>query len=106
MTGRILVLNGVGSVGKSSVARAVQALAGSVWLHAPMDAFLEMLPAPLQDSAEGFAYLPGPGGVRVESGPVGRRLMAALPGAVLALAEAGNVIFDAVLGAEEVARSA
>ena len=46
---RIAVLNGIGSVGKSSIARALQAIASQPMLHVQMDAFLDMLPAALQD---------------------------------------------------------
>jgi chloramphenicol 3-O-phosphotransferase len=42
--GRIVVLNGIGSVGKSFVAKALQALVTEPFLHVQMDAFLDMLP--------------------------------------------------------------
>ncbi|RUX39342.1 chloramphenicol phosphotransferase, partial [Mesorhizobium sp. M4A.F.Ca.ET.050.02.1.1] len=49
MTARIVPLNEVGSAGKSSIARALQATTAKPFLHVPMDAFLEMLPEALQD---------------------------------------------------------
>ena len=45
MTARIVLLNGVSSVGKGSVAKALQKIASRPMLHAQMDALLEMLPA-------------------------------------------------------------
>ncbi|WP_258588919.1 phosphotransferase-like protein [Mesorhizobium sp. AR02] len=56
MTARIIVLNGVGSAGKSSVARALQAITAAPFLHVQMDSFLAMLPDALQDHADGFCY--------------------------------------------------
>jgi chloramphenicol 3-O phosphotransferase len=92
------VLNGAGSVGKSTLARAIQATASVPFLHVQMDAFLEMLPPALQDGPEGFAYLPGPAGVEIEMGPVGARLIDGMHRAVAALATAGNdLIFDTVM---------
>jgi chloramphenicol 3-O phosphotransferase len=43
-TARIVLLNGVGSVGKSSIAKALQAITSEPFLHVQMDAFLDMLP--------------------------------------------------------------
>jgi len=40
----VIILNGVGSVGKSSTARALQAITAEPFLHVAMDAFLDMLP--------------------------------------------------------------
>jgi chloramphenicol 3-O phosphotransferase len=45
MTARIVLINGVSSVGKGSVAKALQKIASRPMLHVQMDAFLEMLPA-------------------------------------------------------------
>ncbi len=42
---RVVILNGVGSVGKSTIAKALQEIAHDSFLHVPMDSFLEMLPA-------------------------------------------------------------
>lgn len=99
---RIIVLNGVGSVGKTSVARALQALAPVPLLHVQMDVFLEMLPEALQEGPEGFAYREGPEGVEITSGPAGRRLIRGMHHAVAALAGQGNrVVFDTVMEAPE-----
>ena len=41
---RIIILNGVGSAGKGSIAKALQQIASRPFLHVEMDAFLAMLP--------------------------------------------------------------
>lgn len=101
---RIVVLNGVGSVGKSSLARAVPARARLPLLHVAMDQFLDMLPEHLQDDPAGISYQPGAAGVEVVVGPVGARLLDGMLGAVVALAEAGcDLVFDTVMDQEAMA---
>jgi chloramphenicol 3-O phosphotransferase len=100
--GRIIMLNGVGSAGKSSIAKALQTIAGRPWLHVQMDAFLEMLPEAWQDHPESFAYKTieedGKPSVAITGGPVGLRLMRGMRAAIAALAEAGNdLIIDDVM---------
>lgn len=95
---RIMVLNGVGSVGKSSLARALQMRARLPLLHVAMDSFLEMLPESMQDHPDGISYQATALAVEVRVGPVGERLLAGMIEAVAALAEAGNdLIFDTVM---------
>lgn len=98
----VLLLNGPGSAGKSSVARAVQRRAIAPFLHVAMDAFLDMLPERLFGRAEGLVFRPvveaGHPALAVETGETCRRLLDGIPGAVAALAKAGsNVIVDEVL---------
>ncbi|HMS93869.1 MAG TPA: hypothetical protein PKA03_01350 [Tabrizicola sp.] len=101
---RIVILNGVGSVGKSSLARALQARARLPLLHVAMDGFLEMLPLALQDHLVGVSYERTERGVEVRVGPVGARLLDGMLGAVAALAEAGNdLVFDTVMDRETMA---
>jgi chloramphenicol 3-O phosphotransferase len=100
--GRIIQLNGVGSAGKSSIAKALQQIAGGPWLHLQMDTFLEMLPQAWQDHPEAFAYETimedGKPSVVITGGPVGERLMRGMRAAIVALAEAGNdLIIDDVM---------
>ena len=101
-SGRIVVLNGVGSVGKSSVARALQAIAGQPMLHVQMDAFLDMLPEALQDHPDAFTYETiheaGKPLVVIKGGPVGERLMRGMIHAIAAMAAQGNnLIVDEVM---------
>jgi chloramphenicol 3-O phosphotransferase len=44
VSARIIILNGVGSVGKSSIAKALQTITTEPLLHVAIDAFIEMLP--------------------------------------------------------------
>ena len=53
---RIILLNGVGSAGKSSIARALQNLAADVFLHVQMDSFFAMLPPVCIGRADGFVF--------------------------------------------------
>ena len=102
MTTTVILLNGVGSAGKSSLSRAFQAIAREPFLHVQMDAFFDMLPAGLIGHPDGVQFIPlesdGPPEVAVRSGPVASRLFDAIPAAVAALAAAGNnVIVDDVI---------
>jgi chloramphenicol 3-O phosphotransferase len=101
---RIVLLNGVGSVGKSSIAKALQAIASEPFLHVQMDAFLDMLPAAYQDHPDTFSYETllehGKPVVVIKGGPVGDRLMGGMRDAIAALAAAGNnlIVDDVMMG--------
>lgn len=108
MPSRILLLNGVGSAGKGSIASALQDQLDDVFLHVEMDAFLEMLPDRMLDDADGFLFEQvedaGSPAVQVSAGAVGRTLMLGMRRAVRALADAGNhLIVDEVATAAEIA---
>ena len=106
MTANIVLLNGVGSAGKSSTARALQAMTAEPYLHVEMDAFLEMLPEALQENLPGFAYKTGwedgKPSVAIEAGPVGRRAMQGMRHAIAAMARQGNnlIVDDVMLDGE------
>lgn len=105
-TTRIILLNGVGSSGKTSLAHALQALLASPYLHVQMDAFLGMLPARYLNDAAGFTFSSfvedGRSVVSISSGPVARRAMQGMRHAIVALAEQGNnLIVDEVLLGDE-----
>ncbi|MEQ9334694.1 chloramphenicol phosphotransferase [Thalassobaculum sp.] len=103
---RIVLLNGAGSAGKSSIASALQAIAGRPLLHVQMDAFFDMLPAAYRDHPDTFAFETGVADghpvVAIRAGPVGARLMRGMRRSVAALAGAGNdlVVDDVMLGDE------
>ena len=102
---RVLLLNGVGSAGKSSIAKSLQVITRAPFQHVAMDAFLDMLPAAYQDHPDGFRYETlldrGRPSVAIHSGPVGERLMTGLRAAVAGLAGEGNdLIVDDVLFGE------
>lgn len=99
---RVILLNGVGSAGKSSIARALQVLAREPFLHVEMDTFIDMLPQPLQDHPDGISYevseTSGRPSVAVRTGPIGARVLAGMRYAVAAMAGQGNnLIIDEVL---------
>lgn len=53
---RIVLLNGVGSVGKGSIAKALQTMTSEPFLHVQMDAFLEMLPESSFGRPDGLTF--------------------------------------------------
>jgi chloramphenicol 3-O phosphotransferase len=103
--GRLIILNGVGSAGKSSIAKALQTILPTPWLHIEMDKFCEMLPARYQDHPDGFAYetkeADGQPIVIIGEGPYGARLIRGMRRAIAAMAEEGNdLIVDDVMWGE------
>ncbi len=108
MTAKIVLLNGVGSAGKSSIAKALQTISAAPFLHVQMDAFLGMLPEALQDHADGFSFETvledGKPSVVIRSGPVGARTMRGMRHAIAAMAGQGNnLIVDDVIFGDEMA---
>jgi len=103
---RVIVLNGVGSVGKSSTARALQALTREPFLHVPMDAFFDMMPPRMVGDAEGIVFEPtteqGMASVAIRTGAAFERVMAGMRHAVAAMAGQGNnlIVDDVMLGGE------
>jgi chloramphenicol 3-O phosphotransferase len=105
-TARIVILNGVGSVGKSSIATALQSIATDPYLHLQMDAFMEMLPPAYQEHPDGFSYETlrenGNPLIVVKTGPVGARALRGMRHAVAAMAGQGNsLIVDDVFWEDE-----
>lgn len=106
MTAKIVLLNGVGSAGKSSIARALQEMTAEPYLHVEMDAFLDMLPEALQENLPGFAFRTGWADgkpcVAIEAGPVGRRAMQGMRHAIAAMVRQGNnlIVDDVMLDGE------
>lgn len=102
----IILLNGAGSVGKSSVARALQAITAEPFLHVEMDAFLGMMPERLWDHPDGVIFdamqQRGKPRVTVRSGPVADRTLRGMRRAIAAMAREGNnlIVDDVLLGDE------
>jgi chloramphenicol 3-O phosphotransferase len=99
---RIILLNGVGSVGKSSIAKALQTITREPFLHVAMDVFLEMLPEALWGHPDGIVFETlqegGRPSVVIRSGPTAERLLRGMRQAVAAMARQGNnLIVDDVL---------
>lgn len=107
MVTTIVLLNGVGSVGKSSIAKALQTLTRTPFLHVQMDTFLNMMPETLQAHPDGIFYeareVGGKPAVAVDVGSVGARVLRGMRHAVVAMAaEGNNMIVDDVLLADGV----
>ncbi|MEI9994900.1 MAG: AAA family ATPase [Rhizomicrobium sp.] len=99
---RIILLNGAGSAGKSSLAKALQAELPGVFLHVAMDAFLEMMPARTLGTADGLTFETiqedGKPSVIVTSGPAQERALKGMRHAVAAMADVGcDLIVDEVM---------
>lgn len=102
MAATIILLNGVGSAGKSSLARAIQAQAKSPFLHVQMDSFLFMLPEAYGNDAQTFTFttelVDGHREVAIQSGPLGQKLMTGMRHSIRALADQGlDLVVDDVL---------
>ncbi len=91
---RIVLLNGAGSAGKSSIAKALQGITSDPFLHVAMDTFLDMLPASYQDYPDGLVFTAGERdgkpSVDVSSGPVAERTLRGMRHAIVAMATVGG----------------
>lgn len=99
---QIVILNGIGSVGKSSTAKAIQAITSRPFLHVAMDAFLDMLPETMLSHPDGLMFEASRDHskpiITVRSGPILERVMRGMRHAVAALADQGNnLIVDEVM---------
>lgn len=92
--GKIIILNGTSSSGKTSIVNALQDILDEPFLDVGIDKFIWMLPRrylnrPLWDEVLGLA---------TEAGPVGHRLISGMHQTIAALSRAGNnVVADHVL---------
>ena len=98
----VIVLNGAGSVGKTSTAQALQHIVRRPLLHLSMDAFLEMLPARMFGHPDGYIFETmdedGKPCVIIHGGPVLARLMSGMRHTVAAMAgQANNIVVDEVM---------
>lgn len=101
-TARIVFLNGVGSAGKSAIAKALQAITTEPFLHVAMDAFFAMLPEGMLGHPHGIVFETvedaGNPSVVIRTGPVADRAFRGMRHAIAALAAQGNnLIVDEVL---------
>ncbi|MCC7368261.1 MAG: chloramphenicol phosphotransferase [Chloroflexi bacterium] len=102
----VVLLNGVGSAGKTSVAKALQKITSAPFLHVQMDAFLDMMPEPYLDHPEGLMFetglQDGKPVISIQRGPVAERTFLGMRRAIAAMAQAGNnlIVDDVMLGNE------
>ena len=102
----IILLNGVGSGGKSSIAKALQTITAEPFLHVEMDAFLSMMPERFWDHRDGLTFetvqQDGKPAVVIKSGPVAERTFRGMRHAIAAMARQGNnLIVDDVMLEDE-----
>ena len=103
MHSRVIVLNGVGSVGKSSTAKALQRLAYEPLLHVQGDAFLDMIAPRLWGDPQGIIFKQldsaADPAIEIKLGPALERLMEGMRRSVATLARAGSscIIDDVML---------
>jgi chloramphenicol 3-O phosphotransferase len=99
---QVIILNGIGSVGKSATAKALQAITSKPFLHIEMDVFLDMLPEKILAHPDGLVFEAaqddGKPIIAIRSGPVLQRAMRGMRHAVAAMAAQGNnIIVDEVM---------
>lgn len=99
---QVIILNGIGSVGKSSTARALQAITAEPFLRVVMDAFLDMLPPSMLDHPDGLRFERGQRDglpiIAIKTGPVLERTLRGMRHAIAAMvAEGNNLIVDEVM---------
>jgi chloramphenicol 3-O phosphotransferase len=105
-TSKIVLLNGIGSSGKGSIAKALQTITTEPFLHVEMDAFLDMLPENSFGHPDGLTFEAvlegGKLSVVITSGPVAERTFRGMRHAIAAMARQGNnLIVDDVMMAKE-----
>jgi chloramphenicol 3-O phosphotransferase len=102
----IIFLNGAGSSGKSSIAKAIQHLSDEPWLTIGIDSFINMMPwkyvAFGEKAEEGIKFLPGEvegkAIIQVEAGEFGKKVIQIMPRVVKIIADSGlNIVIDEVL---------
>ena len=104
---RVVLLNGVSSVGKGSVAKALQRVASRPMLHVQMDAFLEMMPPHSFGDPQGYVFETTHEGGKpvtaITSGPILETALRGMRHAVAAMAGAGaDLVVDEVMWAPAV----
>jgi chloramphenicol 3-O phosphotransferase len=101
-SGKVALLHGTSSSGKTTIARALQRLADEPWVRLGIDVFWSAIDERWMEfgprAQEGFHWVEHDGSFEIVGGPVGQRLAAATRASVGATARKGlNVIADDVL---------
>jgi chloramphenicol 3-O phosphotransferase len=101
---KIIFLNGCGSSGKTSIAKAIQHESPELWLSFGVDTFIDMIPFGRQEPY--LKFIPGQNDrgptMHVESGAEGRKLFSVMPHFAEMLADRrNNLIIDEVIFDEE-----
>lgn len=104
----VIILNGVGSVGKSSTARALQTITAEPFMHVAMDTFIDMLPERIFGHPDGLTFEAiedqGKPSIAITTGPVVERAMRDMRRAIAALARQGNnlIVDEVMIGQDNV----
>lgn len=101
---QVIVLNGVSSVGKSSVAKAIQQSAKKPFLHVQMDDFLSMLPPRAIEQEHGLVFRRiDSKTIDVQSGYIVKRALEGMRYAIAAMADRGNhmIVDDVFFDSED-----
>jgi chloramphenicol 3-O phosphotransferase len=98
MAGRVVILHGTSSSGKTTVARAMQKLSDEPWVLLGIDVFWNAIDERWMEhgphARDGFLWEEG---ARIVPGPTGQKLATGMRAAVSAFARAGNdVLVDDV----------
>lgn len=102
-----MLLNGVGSAGKSSIAKALQRITGEPFLHVSMDAFIDMMPESMFEGPDGLTFKTlqedGMPSVEITTGPVAARVFLGMRFAIAAMAKHGNnlIVDDVLVGGDK-----
>jgi len=97
---KIILLNGCGSSGKSSIVKGIQHESGDLWLSFGIDTFIDMIPFGRQEPYLKFTPSSNERGptMRVETGLEGAKLFSVMPKfAELLALEGNNLAIDEVL---------
>ncbi len=108
--GMIILLNGVSSAGKSSIAKALQGIWPTPLLELGIDRFISMMPRKYiglgPEAQQGFQYVSdrdelGPI-VHVKSGWLGHKLLLSIPSIIYSLTQHGyDLVVDEVIEGDE-----
>nr|AIA18477.1 Chloramphenicol phosphotransferase-like protein [uncultured bacterium] len=106
---KIIFLNGVGSVGKTSIAKMLQSLLDEAYLHVGVDQFIDMLPEKYINNSEGISFNPlkinqinNKPTIEITTGKIGKNALRGMRHAIAALADQGNnlIIDEVIIGNE------
>lgn len=103
---QVTILNGVGSVGKTSTAQALQDITDRCFLHVSMDVFLGMVPKRMFGHPDGMIFETvmdqGKPSVIIHTGKIMARATHGMRHAVAAMTSVGNsIILDDVMMSRE-----
>lgn len=103
---QIIFLNGCSSAGKTSIAKAIQEISETPWLHLDQKSIIDMMPMthlPFgTQSEDGLHFVPGDNAygptLHATSGEYGTRLFEAIPFVAAALADTmGDLVIDSIV---------